>query len=348
MKKIILLTLIPSVYLVPLLAHATHTTSITDPATQNLIEHADAPILFPSSSIPLVAQPTRQVPELTRPISEETPPLLPFWGEEARAKGYDLPETYGIGINYMNMRQNINVDSINFSGLALGPLPIGSDIFNIGVGHTREKSKTETMRLDAWVLPFMNIYGLVGHTKGTSVSNVGVSAFGMKLPSLQNLDFKLDFKGTTYGAGTTLAAGYNNWFSTLDMNYTQTRFDILDGSIDAFTLTPRVGYRFTTPAIDWLNAPQGKLNIWVGSMYQDVQQEFKGQLSDLHMPSQLQPLINMVNKKGDGRFDVKQHLQSPWNVLLGTQYEFTRNFNITAEFGFAERNSFMAAGEYRF
>ncbi|MEQ5056142.1 hypothetical protein ABN154_31085, partial [Klebsiella michiganensis] len=32
----------------------------------------------------------------------------------------------------------------------------------------------------------------------------------------------------------------------------------------------------------------------------------------------------------------------------GAQYEMTRNFNITTEFGFAERNSFFIAGEYRF
>ena len=36
------------------------------------------------------------------------------------------------------------------------------------------------------------------------------------------------------------------------------------------------------------------------------------------------------------------------NVLVGAQYELTQNFNITTEFGFAERNSFFIAGEYRF
>ncbi|HIC6379108.1 TPA: hypothetical protein ACW4DN_004915, partial [Salmonella enterica subsp. enterica serovar Schwarzengrund] len=30
------------------------------------------------------------------------------------------------------------------------------------------------------------------------------------------------------------------------------------------------------------------------------------------------------------------------------QYEITRHFNVTTEFGFAERNSFFVAGEYRF
>ncbi|HAT7593983.1 hypothetical protein QZP89_14190 [Citrobacter werkmanii] len=277
---------------------------------------------------------------------------LPFLGDEARKRGYDLPEPFGVNINYMNIRQNINVDSINFNGLSLGGHSL-DNAFKIKVGNTRESSKTETLKLDAWLLPFMNIYGLVGYTDGHSISQIGVGVKGARKyhypANLQNLDFKLDFKGTTYGIGTTLVGGVGNWFTAVDANYTQTQFDILDGSIDAFTVSPRVGYRFATPGVDTLHLPSGKLNVWVGSMYQDVQQEFKGSLNDLSMPSAtLQRMVDLANKDGNGRFDVKQHLQSPWNVLVGAQYELTRNFNITSEIGFAERNSFFVAGEYRF
>ena len=286
----------------------------------------------------------------TKPAASHS--VLPFLGDEARKRGYDLPEPFGVNINYMNIRQNINVDSINFNGLSLGGHSL-DNAFKIKVGNTRESSKTETLKLDAWLLPFMNIYGLVGYTDGHSISQIGVGVKGARKyhypANLQNLDFKLDFKGTTYGIGTTLVGGVGNWFTAVDANYTQTQFDILDGSIDAFTVSPRVGYRFATPSVDTLHLPSGKLNVWVGSMYQDVQQEFKGSLNDLSMPSAtLQRMVDLANKDGNGRFDVKQHLQSPWNVLVGAQYELTRNFNITSEIGFAERNSFFVAGEYRF
>ncbi|VEB94921.1 Uncharacterised protein [Cedecea lapagei] len=285
--------------------------------------------------------------------SPEPSSVLPFFGDSARAEGYDLPEPFGVNINYMNMRQNIDVNNIGFSGLALGPIPL-DNAFKINAGKTRESSKTETLKLDAWLFPFMNVYGLVGHTEGHSLSHIGV---GINLPGggtihpqgLQDLDFQLDFKGTTYGVGTTFVAGIGNWFGSLDANYTQTRFDILDGSIDAFTLSPRVGYRFTTPALNKLYLPQGQLNVWVGSMFQDVQQEFRGSLNDLHMPSELMSqMLGLANQKGNGRFDVKQRLKSPWNMLIGAQYDFTRNLNLTTEFGFAERNSFLASVEYRF
>ncbi|PLL66240.1 hypothetical protein CWN76_28960, partial [Klebsiella quasipneumoniae] len=148
----------------------------------------------------------------------------------------------------------------------------------------------------------------------------------------------------TWGAGFTLAGGYGNWFGLVDTNYTRTDFDILDGSISAVTVSPRVGYRFSFQGIDG----PSHLSLWVGSMYQDVQQEFKGDLADLHMPPELQPLIAAVNKDGEGKFDVKQKLTSPWNMLIGAQYEVTKNFNVLTEFGFNDRNSFFVSGEYRF
>ncbi|HDG1663822.1 TPA: hypothetical protein PFE08_000154 [Kluyvera ascorbata] len=304
-----------------------------------------------SQATPLPAKPAAAVPE-------ESHSVLPFLGDEARKRGYELPLPFGLNINYMNIRQNIDVDSINFNGLSLKGHSL-DNAFKINVGNTRERSKTETVKLDAWLLPFMNVYGLVGYTDGHSVSQIGVDVLGPhghSIPlapkyknQLQNLAFQLDFKGTTYGVGTTLVGGIGNWFTAFDANYTQTRFDILDGSIDAFTISPRIGYRFNTPGNDTLHLPSGKLNLWVGTMYQDVQQEFKGSLSDLTMPSAaLQDMVNLANKDNKGRFDVKQHLSSPWNVLVGAQYELTRHFNVTTEIGFADRNSFFVAGEYRF
>ena len=292
---------------------------------------------------------------------DESDSYFPIWGEEARARGYSIPLPYGVNLSYMNIRQDIMVDSINFSGLKLGNHPIPSDMFAIDAGHTREKSKTENLRLDMWVFPFLNIYGLVGHTRGSSVSQVSVDSDPSQFRGLdrviagavhqlyqsgklQNIDFTLDFKGTTWGTGFTLAGGYGNWFGLVDTNYTRTDFDILDGSISAVTVSPRVGYRFSFQGIDG----PSHLSLWVGSMYQDVQQEFKGDLTDLHMPPELQPLIAAVNKDGEGKFDVKQKLTSPWNMLIGAQYEVTKNFNVLTEFGFNDRNSFFVSGEYRF
>ena len=292
---------------------------------------------------------------------------LPLLGEQAVERGYELPLPFGIGINYMNIRQNIDVKSIAFSGLGLGNRALPGGLFAIDASKTRQYSQTRTLRLDTWILPFWDLYGITGQTRGHSMSSVGVDSdpdqfkgdlinqmiagiiHGMHhAGSFDNLNFELKFKGNTYGIGTVLAGGSGDWYGLLDINYTQTRFDILDGSITALTVSPRAGYRVDTPGLRAIGLPPGKLNLWVGTMYQNVQQEFKGSLNDLSMPASLKALMAMANQKGEGRFDVKQHLQSPWNILLGVQYSMTKHFNLATELGFAERHSIMVSGEYRF
>ena len=287
---------------------------------------------------------------------EDDEPFLPIFGKEAREKGYELPKSYGVNVNYMNIHQNINVKSIQFDGLTIPFInrPLKPDLFKIDVLSTRQRSHTETLRLEAWVFPFMNVYGVVGHTKGHSISKINVGStnpFVNKLiksmGDMDGIDFVLKFKGTTYGLGTTFAGGVGNWFGLLDLNYTRTKLNIIDGNIKAFTLAPRVGYRFALPAIDTIKLPQSKFSLWVGTMYQNVDQNFHGKLSKLSFSPKLQSLISAVNK-GQGTFNVKQKMESPWNMLAGFRWEITPSFNILAEAGFIKRNSFFAAVEYRF
>ena len=129
--------------------------------------------------------------------------LLPFFSE--LAEGYDLPAPYGVGVNHMAIRQGIQIDSISFSGMKLGSLPV-ERLIEIWAGRTRQKSYTETIRLDVWMLPFMNVYGVAGRTKGHSVSDVSIRTpvfTGGAFPSgkTQDLNFRLNYKGNTYGAG---------------------------------------------------------------------------------------------------------------------------------------------------
>lgn len=297
--------------------------------------------------------------------------VLPFFSEQLVAQGYDLPEPFGVNINYNNMRQNVNVDSVNLTGFsspltAFLPSAISPEsLLPVTTGHTRMRSTSTTVKLDAFLLPFLNVYALAGKTHGHSTSQISIDTQNLTgilakippspvnplsaAPGLAGAvagiskvsSFTLNFKGTTYGAGIVLSAGYKNLFGVLDTNFTQTTFDVLDGHINAFTLSPRAGYSFTMPAIKG-NTP-GKLNVWAGTMYQNTQQTYRGKLSDLGLPASLAGLTG-----NNARFEVKQHLSSPWNLLLGVEYAITRNVNITTEVGFARRNSVLVSGEYRF
>ena len=90
---------------------------------------------------------------------EDDEPFLPIFGKEAREKGYELPKSYGVNVNYMNIHQNINVKSIQFDGLTIPFInrPLKPDLFKIDVLSTRQRSHTETLRLDAWVFLFGSV-----------------------------------------------------------------------------------------------------------------------------------------------------------------------------------------------
>ncbi|MEQ5043958.1 hypothetical protein AB7W11_13760 [Providencia manganoxydans] len=280
---------------------------------------------------------------ITRSSSSESR-ILPIWGDEARARGYDIPEPFGVSYGYMNLRQDIVVDKIGF---ASEKYPFLADWVTVEAGHTREKNESHMLKLDTWVFPFMNVYGVYGKTKGTSTTKLkGVYFLGSEMDALTGLPFDLDFEGKTYGGGVTFAGGYNQFFSTLDFNYTRTNLDILDGDITAFVVTPRIGYEFV---FEPLISGQGntKVQVWTGAMYQDITQRFKGDVNKLNLPSELDELMGIL-PDANIKFDVKQHLAHKWNNTVGARVELTRNFNVLTEIGFNNRNSFYISGEFRF
>ncbi|MCL1058447.1 virulence protein [Shewanella gelidimarina] len=260
---------------------------------------------------------------------------FPIWAQEAIDLGHELPKPYGFTFNYMSMEQPLVVDSVAFSGL--GGL---DDILSIKGSEAQQDSETITFRADAWVLPFLNLYGIIGHTKGSSVANVQLEGdLSSVLPprmcannpckvSSQPFDFALDFNGTTYGVGGTLVGGIGNWFALLDVNYTNTNLDILDGEISSIVISPRAGYR--------TSYNQHDIQVWVGAMYQNVEQTFSGNLKDIGIP------IN------GAKFEVNQHLEDKWNGLVGSQIGLTKNIDLLLEFGIGTRTSFMMGLGYRF
>jgi len=258
---------------------------------------------------------------------------LPFLAQGAIDRGYELPKPYGLSFNYMKMNQPLIVDSVGFHGPNGGDV---DDLVEINTSTAHQKSETLTLRADAWVLPFLNLYGILGYTRGSSVAPVSLQFMPNLPPWLQpdpeNFDFALEFEGPTYGAGATLVGGVGNWFAMVDGNYTLTNLNILDGEISSIVISPRVGYmtKYKTHAIQ----------MWVGAMYQNVEQTFTGTLRDIG--------IGGEGTLGSSKFVVDQHLEDKWNSLIGAQVGLTPHIDILMEAGFGKRNSFMLGFGYRF
>ncbi|WP_318444972.1 TonB-dependent receptor [Photobacterium leiognathi] len=252
---------------------------------------------------------------------------LPIWKEEAQALGYELPKPIGFNLSYMALEQNIDVNSIDLKGL-----PIWVPELDMQAEQGSQTSEVLTLRADMWLFPFLNLYVLGGKMTGTSETAVNVHNKFLGDYRIDN--FKLDLDGYLYGGGVVLAGGYKQIFGLVDISYTETELTVIDGSISAWVISPRIGYDFYQQGLP--------LRVWGGAMYQNVEQSLSGKLSDLNLP----PFIENIAK--NGTFHIEQQLSTPWNPILGMQYQINPNLYLLAEAGFGDRTSLFTSIDFRF
>ena len=249
------------------------------------------------------------------------------------AAGHELPLPLGISANVFFMEQDMEAQSI---AVDIPPLPLPTGPLQLPPGLPAESAKLEsrvtttTAKIDAWVLPFLNVYGVAGYVDGeTTASGFSVGGLPPELASLLPNSFAIAYSGSTYGVGGTLAAGYNQFFASLDANYTESDLDIGDSTIEAFVISPRVG----------ITGDLGGLNgaLYVGAMYQDVDEQQNGTVKF--------PIMGTSVPVG---YDVISAAKEEWNYLVGANLKASESWNYGIEVGFSDRTHVMATLNYRF
>ena len=249
------------------------------------------------------------------------------------AAGHELPLPLGISANVFFMEQDMEAQSI---AVDIPPLPLPTGPLQLPPGLPAESAKLEsrvtttTAKIDAWVLPFLNVYGVAGYVDGeTTASGFSVGGLPPELASLLPNSFAIAYSGSTYGVGGTLAAGYNQFFASLDANYTESDLDIGDSTIEAFVISPRIG----------ITGDLGGLSgaLYVGAMYQDVDEQQNGTVKF--------PIAGVSVPVG---YDVISAAKEEWNYLVGANLKASESWNYGIEVGFSDRTHVMATLNYRF
>ena len=253
--------------------------------------------------------------------------FLPFLGRAACERGYVLPRPFGISLGYMHQDQPFDVGDVYINGVDVkGP---GLAV----VDEVQNEESTVTLRFDAWILPFWNIYGILGKTDGRADGplRIDLEPVFPLLCALPGNDcgvdttFIIDYKADVTGFGTTVAGGYKDFFGMIDANRTKADLDISRTDAEATVVSARIGWN-------------GKLGgftgvLWVGAMYQDIEQT-----------------LDLEIDIGDNTLDVsiEQATQVDYNYVVGGQWDINRSFSILAELGFGDRKSQMLNLTYRF
>lgn len=227
-------------------------------------------------------------------------------------RGVEIPNPLGLGLTFYNQTQPYEIESleVEFPGLDASQLD-GFDVDN--------ETTSYHLRLDYWLLPFLNVFGLVGNIESKTTLDLGGLDIG--LPIDIN-DLTVDIDGTVYGLGVVLAVGGEKWFATLAYDYTETDLDVATSSVTASVLTPKVGLRLSRGA------------IWIGAMYQQAEEEHRG-VFEL-------PFVGPVP------FHVQLREKEPWNYQIGATAGLSEHWVLILQGGFGDRDSALATLEYRF
>jgi hypothetical protein len=253
--------------------------------------------------------------------------FLPIWGRDACERGYVLPRPFGVSVGYMRQDQPFDVGDVFVNGI---------DVKSPGVAVVNEvqnEESTYTLRFDVWILPFWNVYGILGKTDGDATGPLQVD-LNPVFPILCALpgnncrvdtDFTLRYNADVTGFGTTVAGGYKDFFGMIDYNRTRADLDISLTDAEATVISSRIGWNGKLGAFTGV--------LWVGAMYQDVAQT-------LDLPLDIGESTLIVT--------IDQSTQKKVNYLLGGQWDVNRSFSVMAEFGFGTRTSQMLNLTYRF
>jgi hypothetical protein len=244
--------------------------------------------------------------------------VLPIFGAEAEAKGHTLPRAFGLMPGFYHGRRHIGVSD---SQVTIKRMTIPADrLTDIKV---KSRELNWSMRLDAWLFPFLNIYGLIGYTREDAYAGVAVTPLNQlrrligKKPS-DLVDIHMALTGATYGTGFTLVGGYKKFFATYDSNYT---ISALRGDLPFDnTLSPDVKALLNSIRVGWRSRIAGyNLACWLGGTYWDTTNTIKGT-----------PRVPVI---GTVKFRVREKTKDPWSAHIGTNVEMSESLQIVLDMG---------------
>jgi hypothetical protein len=250
-------------------------------------------------------------------------PLFDGWFKE---KGIDLPLPYGAGLAYIYMNRDVEVDDVRVS---FGDRPPES-VSETAEFDVNNSTTLLTARVDAWVLPFLNIYVMAGRTRSDALLRAAVSipTPGPGGPIETEVSVDNQVEGPLLGGGMTMVFGFRDWFMMADANYGKSDLDLFDGELDVWLFSGRVGRTIFRGNRQWM--------FWGGAMYIDSERT-------LSITTDL-PLI------GKTRIDVDQRPKKPMTLQLGASLSIDKNWNFLVEAGHNFDDAFLLvlSAAYRF
>ncbi|HKJ49537.1 MAG TPA: hypothetical protein VJ973_10630, partial [Christiangramia sp.] len=159
------------------------------------------------------------------------PYVLPIFGGKIREKGIDFPLPLGIMTNYIYQESKYDLENpeIGFGNSELVSIDF------VDFKTVKNKTNILNFRADAWILPFLNLYGI--YARSESRSNIRI---GFPL----NIEVEANPTGETWGLGGVVAYGIGNYFAVANLNYSWTDISSLEDKVQGTVTSIRFGRNF--------------------------------------------------------------------------------------------------------
>lgn len=239
------------------------------------------------------------------------PYVLPIWGDKATKRGFQLPYSAGLSVQYMWQESDLIIDNLSV-GFNNGPMVDLDEV--IRFDDAKAEANIVNFRPDIWLLPFLNVYAILAKAKTSTTIDAGIwlpdSAGNWNETSA--FSTKAEFDVTSFGFGLTPTMGVGDGWLALDMNMAWSDVDALDKPVFTYIFGPRAGktYKF--------KKPERNIALWAGGFRVKFSSETNGSM-DL---SEVVDVGSAQGKVDQGLIRVDEaraQIDAWWNSLTAEQ-----------------------------
>jgi hypothetical protein len=299
--------------------------------------------------------------------------VFPILGDKVYKKGFDIPFPIGIMINNFYGNQDMELSNLRI-GVKTPDTTLGPADFSEVIVFEKVNAEVYNIntRIDLWVLPFLNVYGLFMYIPYAKTEVV--------LSEPVQLSSAPEQSGWNWGLGIMGAGGVGPFWLQGDYNLTWSEMELLDNKVFTQVVGIRLGQVFPSKV-----SPEKNVSFWIGAMgiflnnetvgevsldealpdipqekIDEIKQSYSEWYNGLSQTGQqvadkiLQRLQDKVNGRPTGdtyiTYEMDKAPKSRWAGLVGAQYQFNKRWQLRAESNFIgkDRFSLLLSINYRF
>jgi hypothetical protein len=235
--------------------------------------------------------------------------FLPLKSELATSRGIELPLPFGAGLVYYHLERDIEITDVRVGRNGAPPASV-SDFAALSATSNVENVN---FKLDAWLLPFLNLYAIVGYVYNESDTRIDVTLPPLvpsNPPRTRTVEVPTSIEGNVAGVGATIAGGYPPYFLVVDVNAAQADLGF-DDRLQATIVSTRAG---------WTGNDFGlPTQLWLGATYWDTFATPTGTVDD--------------PDGGTLRFEVDQGPRYEWTYSIGGHVNFNPHIEAAIDIG---------------